>query len=108
MSLVPIADVKAHLSITTVDATRDAKLQMKIDAAETWVSDTLGGAGALASTAVTERIRGYGLRALALTNLPVVSVESVTGSDGAALALGTLDIDTAYGLIRWDAYGVVP
>jgi hypothetical protein len=100
MSLVPLADVKAHLNITNENS--DAKLQAKIDAAEAFISQELGGPGSLAAQAVTQRVNGF-RSTLQLTSLPVVSVTSVTGSDGVLVPLSGLDIDIAAGIIRSNA-----
>jgi hypothetical protein len=100
--MVSLADVKAHLSITTVDTARDTKLQLKIDAAEAFVSEVLGGTGALAAQAVTQRVNGF-TSTLVLTSLPIVSVTSVTGSDGVLVPLSGLDVDLAAGIIRSNA-----
>jgi len=106
VSLVPLADVKAHLGITTADSGgRDAKLQMKIDAAEAWASKNLGGSGGLAASTVTQRVTGN-CSYLALTTLPVTSVTSVTGADGIALSVGSLDVDLEAGLIGYAPLGI--
>lgn len=102
MSAVPVAEVRAYLGS---DAGDDALLQTFIDGAEVYVSQKNGGhGGLLLSTAVTQRADGYG-RSLILTKLPVVSVESVTDPSGTVLTLGTLDVDLAAGLIRYDTTG---
>lgn len=105
MSLVPLADVKAHLNIT-VDV--DTELQEMIDAAETAISRKLGGTGTLAAEEVTQQVHGYGREALVLTSLPITSITSITDSTGAVLDLSTLYIDTTRGIVRWNAYSTVP
>lgn len=100
MSLVPLADVKAHLGITKPDD--DTKLQGKLDAAEALVSKILGGSGGLAASTITQRANGF-RSSLTLTTFPVLSVTSVTGSDGVQIPLGGLDIDLSAGIIRSNA-----
>lgn len=102
MSLVPFADAKAWLGITDPDD--DSKLQDALDAAEAYIAREIGVGTQLAAQAITQRARGLG-RSLVLTSLPVLSVTSVTDSQGHALTVGSLDVDRENGLIYYDTLG---
>lgn len=97
MSLVTLDAVKLHLGITRSDT--DALLQSTIDAAESYVARKIGAGSILGPETVTQRAVGF-RPALTLTTLPVVSVTSVTGSDGALVPLSSLDVDTHAGIIQ--------
>lgn len=103
MSLLALADVKPHLKIDS--NTDDTVLQAKLDAAEAFVSNQTNGAGSLSVTSVTETV--YGLREIALTKTPVVSVTSATGEFAGAISLADVSIDLRAGVIRSKANGWV-
>jgi hypothetical protein len=100
MSMVSLAEVRQHLNIAT-DAS-DTKLQATIDAAESYIARRIGAGSTLAQETVTQRVNGF-RSVLTLTTLPVISVTSVTGSDGVLVPLSGLDVDTAAGIIRSNA-----
>lgn len=101
MSVLTLAEAKAHLNLGTV-ATYDAELQDTIDEAEAAIAQRCG---PLSSTAKTVRVRGYG-DALALPTTPAVSLTSVTPVGGTALTLSNLYLDTASGVVTYDRGGV--
>lgn len=84
MSVVLLADAKAHLNIEA--ETYDTELQAFLDAAESAVAKRVG---ALEPGAVTERVRGCS-SSLVLGSLPVVSLTSVTPVGGVALNVADL------------------
>lgn len=97
MSVILLADAKAHLNITV--ATHDTELQDKLDAAEAAVAKKCG---PLSSVARTERVRGGGT-GLVVRETPVVSLTSVTPVGGSAYTLADLDVDTSAGVIEFDS-----
>lgn len=98
MSLVLLADVKAHLDIQT--SSNDVDLQAMIDAAEATIAQILNAGSGLASESVSTRVAGR-TRTLVLTRGPVLSITSVTGSLSGVLSLSDLDIDLEHGLIHY-------
>lgn len=103
MSLLDLVDVKPHLKIDS--NADDTVLQAKLDAAEAFVSNATNGTGSLSATTVTETV--YGLREIALTKTPVVSVTSATGEFAGAISLSDVSIDLNAGVIRSKANGWV-
>lgn len=97
MSLVSLDDAKLHLGITRSDT--DVLVQSTLDAAESYVARRIGAGTILGPETITQRAVGF-RPALTLTTLPVVSVTSVTGSDGALVPLSSLDVDTHAGIIQ--------
>lgn len=95
MSVLLLADAKAHLNITAT--THDAELQDMIDAAEAVISKRCG---PLAPTATTSLVRTSGL-ALVLPVTPVVSLTSVTPLGGGALTLADLTLDGGAGVVTY-------
>lgn len=101
MSVVLLADVKAYGNFQA-DVDNQA-LQATIDAAEAIVANYVG---PLASTTVTQRFYNVALSAvLSLSTTPVISVTSVTGTDGSVVPLANLDIDLSTGTIYPDTTG---
>lgn len=101
MSVVLLADVKSYGKF--LESATDTDLQSTIDTAELVAAKWVG---PLTSTAVTQRFYDASLSAVLVLNYrPVVSVESVTGSDGALVPLANLDIDLANGIIYPDTTG---
>lgn len=84
MSVVEFAVAKNHLNITADNY--DTEIQQFLDTAESAVAKRVG---ALAPTAVTERVRGCS-SSLVLGSLPVVSLTSVTPVGGDALDVSDL------------------
>lgn len=100
MSLTLLATAKSWLGIDSDGSNTD--LQGTLDAAESYVARRVGAGSILAAEAITQRAVGLGTD-LVLTTLPVISVTSVTGADGGALTVGTLDVNTKQGIIRYSA-----
>lgn len=98
MSLLDLQDVKPHLKIT--QPTDDTVLQGKLDAAEAFVARRTSAGSQLAQEAITERVDGNRTD-LMLTTLPIVSLTSVTGADGGALDVPSLDLNAEQGIIRY-------
>jgi hypothetical protein len=99
MSALTLAQAKSDLNITSVDAARDVKLQAEIDSAEATLADKVG---PLSSTAITARVRVYGMGdTLVLPVLPVISLTSVTGVSGTAVTVGELHVDNEAGLVTY-------
>lgn len=97
MSVVSIDVVKDWLGITKPDT--DTLVQDTVDAAEAYLARRIGAGSILGVETITQRATGY-RNALTLTTFPVVSVTSVTGSDGALVPLSTLDVDLSAGILR--------
>lgn len=100
MAIITLVEAKAHLNITT--ATQDAEIQAHIDAATRALVDRLGIIEATAGQSFRAIGGGSGL------NLPtgqaIVSVQSVTPVNGAAIDMSLLFVKTASGIIEWN-YG---
>lgn len=92
MSVLKLADARRHLNITS--GTHDGEIQRHIDAAEAVIAEKCG---PLASTTVTERVRGG--RGLVLRQPPAISLTSVTPADGTALTLSDLYLDGDAGVV---------
>lgn len=97
MSALTLAQAKAHLNIS--GATYDSELLAVIDAAEAVIAERCG---PLTATVVTRRVVGGG-GSLALPVLPALTLTSVTPADGTALTLGDLYLNTASGLVAYNA-----
>lgn len=95
MSVVTLAEAKAHLNIERDD--QDDEIQSHLDAAEAAVAKRVG---ALEPTAVTERVRGCAA-SLVLTSLPAVSLTSVTAVGGDALDVSDLYVGPA-GVVEYE------
>lgn len=76
MSVLTLAEVKDHLNISSVSF--DAELQVFINRAEAAVASKCG---PLASTAVTQKVRGYA-SSLSPRVTPILSLTSVTPTGG--------------------------
>lgn len=97
MSVLLLADAKAHLNITnTVD---DTELQTFIDAAEAAIGSKIGPLG---SVSRTDRVRGAG-KDLVLPVCPVISLTSVTPVGGTALDPSSMVVDYKAGVIAYVA-----
>lgn len=94
MSVLSLADAKAYLNITA--ATSDSELQTFIDAAEAAIGNRCG---SLAATARTSRVAGGGADSLMLPTCPVASLSAITPSEGAAVVLGDLHLNTDSGVV---------
>jgi hypothetical protein len=94
MSVLLLADAKAYLNITS--STTDAELQVFIDDAEAVIGARCG---ALAAASRTSRVAGDGDLSLLLPTCPVVSLTSITPSEGAAVVLGDLHLNGDSGVI---------
>lgn len=95
MSFVTVSEVKDHLNITNGDS--DDELQGMVDAAESAIAQVVG---PLTPVTVTESARGGG-RSLVLPQAPVVSVTSITPTDGVALTPEDLYVNTAAGVVEY-------
>lgn len=100
MSLLTLASVKPHLKID--QSTDDTVLQDKLDAAEAFVSRETNGAGALASSAVSESHDGGAWLVRTLCR-PVLAVTSINESYGTYNR--TLTEQPLNGSNGFDAYG---
>lgn len=99
MSVTSLATAAYWLKYPSIPLGNEGiKLQETLDAAESYVARRTGCGNSLAVRSVTQRASGRGYT-LTLTTLPIVSVTSVTASDGTVLSVPDLDIDTAAGLI---------
>ena len=85
MSVVTLAAARTYLNIDT--GTPDAKIQPRLDAAETIIAQRVG---PLSATAKTLRVRGTGTTVLALP-YPVITVTSVTAKSGSVVTGTYLD-----------------
>lgn len=95
MSVVTVPEVKQHLNISTAD--HDDELQGLIEAAEAAIAQVVG---PLAPTTLTGSARGGG-RTMVLPQAPVVSVTTVTPTDGVALTMGDLYVNAAAGVVEY-------
>ena len=95
MSVLTLAEAKAHLNIT--DSSSDAELQTFIDAAEAALAARVGPLGPVTTSA---RVAGGG-RTLLLPDAPAVSITSVTPVGGTALTVGDLYLDKTGGAISY-------
>ncbi len=87
MPTVTLPEAKAHLNIGS-GTTQDAELTLFIDRAEAALGKRVGPIGA---TAKTERVRG-GTATLRLNVDPVISLTTVTSTDGIAVPVDQLTI----------------
>ncbi|MFH8627756.1 head-tail connector protein [Streptomyces vietnamensis] len=96
MALLTLAEAKAQLDITT--STSDTELQAYIDALTPIIERYVG---PVENRTVTETVDSKGL-ALAVTQVPAVSLTSITPVLAGGLALGVDDValDGAAGIIR--------
>lgn len=101
MSVLTLAAAKTHLNITGNQY--DAELQDFIDTAESVIVERCG---PLAPTAVTDRIAARVGASLLLSTAPVISVTSVTTSDGSTVAVPDL-VATEAGVLSY-ADGLTP
>lgn len=97
MSVLALADAKAHLNTTTT--TNDAELVDMINAAEAAISRKVG---PLEPTTRTVRVPGGS--SLVLPATPAVSLTSVTPVGGTALSLANLYLNPESGVVS-DLYG---
>lgn len=95
MSVVTVAEVKAHLNITV--ATYDAELQTFLTSAEAAIAEKTG---PLASVATTERVSGGGT-GLVVRVTPIVSLTSVTPVGGSAYTVADMSVSNSAGVIEW-------
>jgi hypothetical protein len=95
VSVLTLAEVKAHLNITVT--TYDAELMTFADSAEAVIARRCG---PLTPTAAACRVRGG--QSLALPDAPVVSLTSVTPVGGTALPLADLYLDGAAGVVTYN------
>lgn len=94
MSVLLLADAKAYLNIAS--STSDAELQTFIDAAEAAIGARCG---SLAPAVRTSRVAGNGSTTLLLPTCPVASLTAVTPSEGAAVIMGDLHLNTDSGVV---------
>ncbi|MET7779568.1 head-tail connector protein [Streptomyces mirabilis] len=96
MALLTLADAKAQLDIET--STHDTELQVYIDAMTAVIERHVG---PVENRSVTETVSGRGTT-LALMQVPVVSLTSLTPVvlGGLALASGDVVLDNELGIIR--------
>jgi hypothetical protein len=99
MSVVLLADVKRFGNFQA--ATQDTDIQTTIDAAEAIVARWIG---PLTPTAVTERFYDVSTY-ISLHSFPVISVTSMTGTDGVPVDLSLYDVDLTSGTIYPDTVG---
>lgn len=97
MSVLTLALAKTHLNITV--STFDAELQTFIDSAEAVIGQHCG---PLTSTPTTARVVPHDTR-LPLPVTPAIDLTSVTPADGAALTLSDLYLNTAAGVVTYNA-----
>ena len=92
MAVLTLAELKRHLGSKASDD--EADLTALIDAAQSAVAARCG---PLEPTSVTTRIAGCGATQIALPRRPLISVTSVTGRAGVAMAAASywVDYDTA-------------
>lgn len=95
MSVILLADAKAHLNITGSD--KDVELQAVLDGAEGAIAERCG---PLTSTEVTERVTGGGC-GLVVRETPVVSLTSLTPVNGTAYTVADFTVDKSAGVIEW-------
>lgn len=96
MSVLALADARAHLNISGTD--RDGDLAATISAAEAVIAQRCG---PLTSTATTVRVWG-GSCELVLPTTPAVSLTSVTPYNGTALTLSDLYLSTASAVVTYN------
>lgn len=87
MSLISLADAKAQVEIDSANVTFDVELQAYIDATTDLIERYIG---PVENRAVVETVRGG--RMLLLSQVPVVSITSLTDPTG----LLTMDVANAY------------
>jgi hypothetical protein len=99
VALLTLAEAKQQLDIETT--THDIELQVYVDALTAAIEQHVG---PVENRQVTETVRGHG-PTLWLTQVPVVSLTSVTPLQAGGLAVATADVvvDNERGVIRrWD------
>lgn len=110
MSIIPVADAKAHLEIKLADTEHDATLQRMLDAAEDIVVEHIG---PFASVEVTEDV-GTTFGVAVLRRRPIQSITSVTiagavqGSVRANLPAGLLFISEPATVVYVVGFGALP
>jgi hypothetical protein len=95
MSALSLSLAKAHLNIT--EPNFDTEIQAVIDAAESILANSVGPLTTL--SARTDRVAGGWKLVLPLA--PVVSVTSITSTDGATADLSSLTMNLAAGIIYY-------
>lgn len=104
MSLLLASDVAAWLRYSATPTGAElTKLQETIDSAESYIAGKKSIGTILGPETITQRVDGGGCH-LVLTTLPVISITSVTGADGAALVVANLDQDLQHGILGYDKY----
>lgn len=98
MSVLPLADAKEHLNITS--ATHDAELQKHIVAAEALIGRRCG---PLEGSAKTKRVTGGGRLALPLPISPVISLTTVTGYSVGSVNLADLYLNQDAGVVTYNS-----
>lgn len=101
MSVVTLAEAKAHLNITV--STYDTELQDFLNRAEAALGQRIG---PLASVAKTERVRGW-CSVLRLSFTPVISLTSVTSIEGNTIPTSQLTTPPG-GRVEYAQYGYFP
>lgn len=97
MSVVSLAEVKAHLNVSV--ATHDGEIQSFVDAAEAAIGERVGPLG---PTEEAVRVSG-GRTTLRLPVGPAVSLTSVTPADGGtALTLSDLHLDEETAIVTYE------
>lgn len=94
MSTLSLADAKTYLNITT--SATDTELQGFIDQAEAAIGARCG---ALLPASRTSRIAGDGAMSLLLPTCPVASLTAITPSEGAAVVLSDLHLNSDAGVV---------
>lgn len=97
MAVLTLNEVKTHLNITTT--TQDAELQTFIAAAEAAIERRVG---PLVASSVSSRVPGG--RDLMLPYYPVLSVTSITDTDGVAVSVSDVYADRI-GVLTTTGYG---
>lgn len=100
MSVVSLAEAKTHLNITVT--TYDTELQVFIDSAEATLANLVG---PLQAVTYTDRVQPANGR-IRTRVAPVVSLTSVTSSEGLVLTLNDLHLDQRAGVVSWNIVGI--
>jgi len=98
MSVISVAQAKAHLNITA--GTSDAEIQAFVDSCEAAIARHVG---PLSATAVTAEASGGG-RALILPTTPAISLTSVTDDAGTTVPTADLHINSD-GIVTYNGGG---
>lgn len=101
MPLITVADAKAELQIAPANVTFDAELAVYVDATTDLIERYIG---PVENRSVTETVRGGS--ALVLSQVPVVSITSITDPRGlrAAVAAADVFLNPSSGVIRPKLY----